>query len=121
MAERLLGLAARGRVFGLVALISVCSFWRRPILLTAILSVLSCVVLLGRRNRQDSKIFLTCGVLGAIAEVFVVAFGAWSYSAPQVLGIPYWLPLIWGLSALFIRNLEQRLAAKPDSSLSVVG
>jgi hypothetical protein len=111
-AERLLRLVVRGRVFGITALISVCCFWQSPILLTAILLFLSCAVLIGKRNQQDLIIFLTCGTLGALAEIFAVAFGAWSYSVPQFLGIPYWLPLAWGISSVFIRNIERRLTPK---------
>ena len=112
-AERLLSLLARGRVFGVTALISVCIFWQSPALLTVILMSLSCVVLIGKRNRPDLIVFLTSGALGAIAEILVVAFGAWSYSVPQFLGIPYWLPLAWGLSSLFIR----RIAARVDNPI----
>jgi hypothetical protein len=100
----------KGRFFGIVALISVCCFWQSPLFLTAILLFLSCIVLIGKRNQQDFVIFLTCGALGALAEIFVVAFGAWSYSLPQFLGIPYWLPLAWGISSLFIRHVERRLS-----------
>jgi hypothetical protein len=79
--------------------------------LTTILLFLSGIVLIGKRNQQDLVIFLTCGALGALAEIFVVAFGAWSYAMPQFLGIPSWLPLAWGISALFIRNVERRLTS----------
>ena len=105
----LLGLLARGRFFGIAALISVCIFWQSPYLLTLVLLSLSCMVLIGKRNSQDLITFLTCGALGAIAEVLVVNFGAWSYSVPQFLGIPYWLPLVWGISALFIRNISTKI------------
>jgi uncharacterized membrane protein YoaT (DUF817 family) len=109
--DHLLNFLVRGRVFGAIALVSVCALWQSPVLLTAILMILSGVVLVGRKNKQDLIIFLICGLAGASAEIFVVAYGAWSYSAPQLLGIPSWLPLVWGLSALFIRNVEQRLTA----------
>src|SRR5262245_61431706 len=82
----LMQFVGRGRFFGIVALVSVCSFWQSPVFLTSILFVLSCIVLISKRNQQDFVIFLTCGALGALAEIFVVAFGAWSYSLPQFLG-----------------------------------
>jgi hypothetical protein len=110
-ADYLFQFVVKGRFFGLVALVSVCSLWQSPVLLTAILLFLSCAVLIGKRNQQDLVIFLICGAMGALAEILVVAFGAWSYSMPQFLGIPYWLPLAWGISALFIRNVERKLTS----------
>jgi hypothetical protein len=107
----LLQFVVKGRFFGIIALVAVCSFWQSPVVLTTILLFLSGIVLIGKRNQQDLVIFLTCGALGALAEIFVVAFGAWSYAMPQFLGIPSWLPLAWGISALFIRNVERRLTS----------
>ena len=35
---------------------------------------------------------------GAIVEIILVNFGhGWTYSNPNIFGIPIWIPLFWGL------------------------
>lgn len=40
------------------------------------------------------------GIFGALAEIIPAALGAWTYATPQLLTIPYWLPLVWGLAGI---------------------
>jgi hypothetical protein len=54
---------------------------------------------------DDFYLFFVAGVFGAFAEVVAVLFGAWTYAVPSPIGIPYWLPLLWGLAALFLRHM----------------
>jgi hypothetical protein len=34
--------------------------------------------------------------------MIAIYFGAWNYSHPDFLGIPYWLPFVWGNASLYI-------------------
>ena len=43
-------------------------------------------------------------VFGPLAEGLAIQTGAWAYASPSVLGIPLWLPFVWGNAALFIQN-----------------
>jgi len=39
-----------------------------------------------------------------------VKTGAWQYSNPSLLGIPVWLPLLWGIAVVFINRVANALA-----------
>jgi hypothetical protein len=89
---------------GLTALACVCTLWPRPILLTAVLLAIAAVMLWARRSMSDVLLFVCCGVLGALAEACAVRCGAYAYTLPIALGIPLWLPVIWGIAALFVKE-----------------
>jgi hypothetical protein len=48
-------------------------------------------------------------ILGPLAEFGAVSFGAWEYSKPFYF-IPIWLPFVWGISALFMKNISETLS-----------
>src|SRR5712692_11417514 len=87
---------------GLTALGSACLFWSSPLLLTGILAVIGGLMLAVRKSAEDLLLCAFCGAFGAIAEAFGIASGAWSYTLPLASGVPLWLPVMWGIAALFI-------------------
>jgi len=91
-------------ICGLTALACVCLFWSRPALLTALLLTVATVMLFARRSLNDVLLFVSCGGLGALAEACAVRSGAYVYTLPIALGIPLWLPVIWGIAALFVKE-----------------
>ena len=82
----------------LAAVASITFLWKQALLLSTVLIVLA---LVKRRFLPIAREFhwyagLTIG--GAIVEILMVNIGgAWSYVTPQVLNIPLWMPLFWGL------------------------
>lgn len=42
--------------------------------------------------------FIVCGLLGSIGESIIIVSGAWSYTDPQLINIPIWLPFLWGIA-----------------------
>lgn len=49
-------------------------------------------------------------VLGVAAELLGIYFGFWEYhDLPRGRNFPYWLPLMWALSFLFLFRIESRL------------
>jgi hypothetical protein len=73
--------------------------WRSSLLLMAILLALA--ALMGVRSIRLSGLCLVSGaLLGLAAEGLGVRVGAWSYAAPDILGTPVWLPVLWGLVCL---------------------
>jgi hypothetical protein len=91
-------------VCGLAALGCVCEFWARPIMLTALLLTIAAAMLCARRSMNDTLLVVSCGGLGALAEAGAIASGAWAYTVPVAVGVPLWLPAIWGIAALFIKE-----------------
>src|SRR5436309_11436522 len=92
-------------VTGLLSLALVCLFWPFPWLLLVLLSLDAGLMLSARKNVADLILIAFCGALGAVAEAFGIGSGAWSYALPMAMGVPIWLPTIWGIAALFIKEI----------------
>ena len=50
--------------------------------------------------------YVLAAVSGPLVEIVCIYFGIWSYTLPQFLGIPIWLPLVWGLFGLFLKKFQ---------------
>lgn len=87
------------------ALLSVTFLWRKTFILTAALIVISAIMLLIWKNKEDIYLYIFVGIFGAIAETIAIAFGAWTYSLPNLGRIPLWLPLLWGIAGIFISKV----------------
>ncbi|MFA5351960.1 MAG: hypothetical protein WC304_01620 [Candidatus Gracilibacteria bacterium] len=81
---------------------SVSMFWQQPNLVLGI-SVLLAVIIIALEPKQETfTAFILGGLLGSLTETICIYFGAWSYASPQFLGIPLWLPIVWGIAAVII-------------------
>ena len=102
--KRLLKAFLYSIVLALVSLHSVALFWQNSLMLTGILIFLSLLMFLVWKNKEDAILYIIASVSGAVAESIAIAFGAWSYAIPDIGGIPYWLPFLWGIAAVFIKE-----------------
>lgn len=84
----------------LLGVILVSVFWKQPSLLSLILIVMALIKHFILPIRYELVFFVVIGLLGAVSEGIIIHFGAWSYSMPQLIDIPFWLPLLWGLSGI---------------------
>jgi len=82
--------------------------WHRPTFLTVCYIVISLIIFLKWHTKSDLFFYVVAFVLGPLGESVAVYFGAWEYSKPFYF-IPLWLPLLWGISALFVKNLSDTL------------
>ncbi len=103
--KHLLKAFAYSAVLAIITLLSVSFGWKNPLLLTIILALISSAMLILYRNKEDLYLYIISGVAGAVAEAIAIAFGAWNYAFPNLIGIPYWLPFLWGIAALFIKRM----------------
>jgi len=88
-------------LFALACLASVCFFWRKAILILFILIIISLIGLYKWKNKETMILFIFCGIFGAIAEIIAIYFSIWTYTLPNIFGIPYWLFFLWGDAAVF--------------------
>ncbi|MFZ3077247.1 MAG: hypothetical protein WA139_02230 [Candidatus Aenigmatarchaeota archaeon] len=95
--------------FALISLLSVAFFWKFPLMTAGMLAIVSVLMLLIRKSREDILLYAICGVSGALAEYTAIALGAWTYAFPNIAGIPYWLPFLWGIAALFVKNMSTEI------------
>lgn len=96
---------AYSAIIAVITLVSVAFGWKNPLILTLCLALISALMLIIYNNKEDLYLYILSGLAGAVAETVAIAFGAWTYTSPQIIGIPYWLPLLWGIAALFIKRV----------------
>ncbi len=96
-------------ILAMISILLVASLWEKPFALTVILFFIGIVILIARWNKKDLILYLSIGIAGALAESFAIVFGAWSYGLPQIIGVPYWLPLLWGIAAIFIKEISKEI------------
>ncbi len=83
-------------------------FWRRPAILGISYVIISMIMLIKWHEKSDLIFYFVAFSLGPIGEAFAVYLRAWQYSKPFYL-IPIWLPFLWGISALFLKNISETL------------
>ncbi len=66
-------------------------------------------------SRGQLSVFIIVAIAGPAAEIAAIHMGSWRYTYPIFLGIPLWLPLVWGGAGLYIAILARKL----DPSLAV--
>lgn len=68
--------------------------------------------LLFSKDKDDIKYYVVAAISGPIGEILVSSSGLWKYQGETILGIPYWLPLAWGITALAIKKFIQNIPNK---------
>jgi hypothetical protein len=82
--------------------------WHRPVILTICYVIISIVVLIKWHTKSDLLFYFVTFALGPIGESVAIYLGAWKYSKPLYL-IPSWLPFLWGICALFLKNISETI------------
>ena len=100
----------------LVALVQIytVTFLYQDTLLTTLLLAVSSVVLLWKLGwtRVHVLSFVLIGVAGFAAEAVVVTRGAWVYADQHILGLPVWLPILWGSVGVMSVWLTEKINQK---------
>lgn len=99
-----LGLAIYVAMIGSVAI-----FWNQPNLLLGITVCLAALTFALSLKRETLTVFTIGAICGPLSEIVAIHFGAWQYSAPQFLGIPFWLIPVWGVAAVAFTKLADLL------------
>jgi hypothetical protein len=98
------GKAAVNATLALATLLLTSVLWRYPVALTVLLIVAGAAIYALRPSRTSACVYAVGFFFGPLAEGLAIQTGAWEYASPSVLGIPVWLPFVWGNAALFIQN-----------------
>jgi len=91
-----------------LCIVLVSLLWSKPILLSACLAIVSVILLYRWHSKADVLFYAAAFVLGPLGELIAIRSGAWTYSKPIFL-IPLWLPIVWGVVGLFLKNLCRSL------------
>lgn len=98
--------------FFVLWLILISSLWSNPIYLTIILLIITVLYFLFLKEKKGQYYFLIAAIFGPIGEVIVSASGLWTYHGETMLGIPYWLPLAWGITAVSLHKYLVNIGKK---------
>lgn len=82
-------------------------FNAQKMLLTVILAASSALSYVLWHRKGDAYFFAAGAVTGSIGEIAAAQYGAWQYPSPDFLGIPLWLPLLWGMGAMLVKRLAE--------------
>jgi hypothetical protein len=91
-------------VLAFSTLLVTAALWRHPLGLIVLVFLVGCAIFLLRPTVSSLVVYAVGFAFGPLAEILGIHAGAWRYSAPDFLGIPIWLPFVWGNAALFILN-----------------
>jgi hypothetical protein len=91
----------------LACIASISLLYRNIFVLTIVLATASVTGKVFWYKRHDFYFYVTGAFLGPAAEIVCIYFGVWRYANPSFLGIPAWLPFIWGLSAMMIKRIAE--------------
>ncbi len=93
-------------ILALLTVVSVSLFWKQPVQPTLVLIVISAVMLLVWRSKEDLYLYAVVSISGALAEAVAMISGAWVYPLPAIVGVPIWLPFVWGIAGVFIKKIS---------------
>jgi len=92
----------------ILCILLVGSFWNEPVILTICYIAISIAVLMKWHTKSDLLFYFITFFLGPLGESVAIYLGAWEYSRPLYL-IPSWLPFLWGICALFLKNISETI------------
>lgn len=94
-------------LLALATLLLTAALWRYPVALVALLLVAAAAIVTIRPNATSVVVYATAFFFGPAAEALSITTGAWSYHSDNLLGVPVWLPFVWGNAGLFILNMAE--------------
>ena len=83
-------------------------------LLVAIVLLIPSIYLVTRphRRKHDTIAFFFAAIVGPVMEMLLIRKGVWTYANPTIGGAPLWLPLLWGLSVMFLIKVSRWIAGE---------
>jgi hypothetical protein len=91
------------------ALLSVCFFYRTPIIVSVVSSAAALVMLRTRPEAHDLVLMLIAAVVGPSAEAILVHNEVYVFAVATWQRMPLWHPFFWAASLLFVRRMLPRL------------
>ena len=96
-------------ILSITAVLSVIFLWQNNIGTFTILTILWILAMFLWHKKIDIITFIVGAIIGPIVEVSCIAMGVWSYANPSFIGIPLWLPILWGLATVLTRRIAETI------------
>jgi len=88
----------------ILSILAIVFFWENTLTTVIILLVLSVCILI-KTTKKEILFFIIIATLATLVESFTIFSGAWVYSSQQLILVPIWLPLYWGIGGLIIKDI----------------
>ena len=98
---------ALNALLALATLLLTAALWRYPVALVTLLLVTAAAIFIIRPNATSVVVYATAFFFGPAAEAVSITTGAWAYHSDNFLGVPIWLPFVWGNAGLFLLNTSE--------------
>ncbi len=92
------------------SIVAISLLYKNNLLLTLLLIAFWGICLKLWHTKRDFFFFVSGAIIGPVAEIIAIYFGAWHYTNPTQLGIPIWLPLAWGIFTVMIVRIADTFA-----------
>ncbi|GMR18969.1 MAG: hypothetical protein BMS9Abin34_092 [Patescibacteria group bacterium] len=79
--------------------------WQQSLLLSLWILVLIGGLLGLKRSKTDLIVAFSGFLFGVVIEPLAVGVGFETFTRPDFLGVPYWMPFLWSLIFLLARRL----------------
>jgi hypothetical protein len=86
-------------LFFVLSLLGVRLLWQHSWSLLAVELTISLLALWNTKWRFV-RTYLFVAIMGPLAEIVCIDVGAWRYAGETFLGVPVWLPPLWGIAGL---------------------
>jgi hypothetical protein len=98
-------------LLGVFYLSSACIFLGNALILLILIFGFILAVLLYDRSLSALLAALLIAIVGTAAEIYFVHSGMYYYARPQIMGVTYWLPFLYGISSVATGQLARALAS----------
>ena len=89
-----------------IIIFSYAFLWKNNLYVFIILSLVFLIMISLHHTKMDLIIYFIIGILGTIADIVCSFFGAWIFMNPTLLGIPFWVPIGYGLTMVIIVRMS---------------
>ena len=83
--------------------------WRNPLLACSALLAIGLLMAYVSRKKGILPAYPIALITGTVFEIICISSGAWSYSSPDLMGIPLFLFCVWGNAGLYLLDTHRRL------------
>src|SRR6056297_1083670 len=87
-----------------LAMFTILLFWKNTLLTTIILVIIT-IGMLVKFNKTDRLFFIIISLSATIFESITISTGAWIFSTQQILIVPLWIPLYWGMGGIVMKDI----------------
>ena len=93
-------------IFLVIMVLGMILFWEDLFVSFIFAVVLTIIAFIFFHKKEDITFFIVGVVIGFATELIGTQFGIWAHSNPGIIGVPFWVPFIYGFAFLLARRIR---------------